>query len=298
MATELRAIPGNEVALDAPMSEHTSFRIGGKADILVQPHTIEALAATMECAHRAGVSPVFLGGGTNVLVRDGGIRGVVVKIATNLSRVIVDGDAVRAEAGTRLASLCRESIEHGLSGLEFTAGIPGCVGGAVIMNAGTNMGDIGRVIRSVRVVEPDGSLVDIPREKLEFGYRSSSLQGSGRCVAEACFQLQKASPEDVHLALCEAIERRCGRQPLSHPSAGSVFKRPDGDYAGRLVEEAGAKGMRVGGAMISEKHANFIINRESATATDVLALIEAVRVRVHDQSGVWLQPEVCVLGVD
>lgn len=166
------------------------------------------------------------------------------------------------------------------------------------MNAGATGGELANVVKSVRTIDPDGTLHSLTRDELEFGYRKSSLQGRNVCVAEACFQLQQADPEEVHLRLCEAIERRCGKQPVSYPSAGSVFKRPEGDYAGRLVEGAGAKGMRVGGAMISEKHANFIINEGAATAKDVLSLIDAVRTKVHDKFGIWLQPEVHVLGED
>jgi UDP-N-acetylmuramate dehydrogenase len=298
LVAKLRSVADNWVTLDAAMSEQTSFGIGGKADVFVEPGTVAGLAACVRVAHEAGVQPVFIGAGTNVLVRDGGIRGVVIKVGPRLARVTVDGTHITAEAGARLATLCRESVSHGLSGLEFAAGIPGCVGGAVIMNAGAHGGEMGNVVSWVRVVQSDGSLRLLKRDELTFGYRASSLQGSGLCIAEAGFGLLRADPEQIHLALCETIERRCMKQPVSHSSAGSVFKRPDGDYAGRLVEEAGAKGMRVGGASISEKHANFIITEKAARAADVLALIEEVRSRVHKQSGIWLQPEVHVIGDD
>ena len=298
LVARLGSIADNWVSLDAAMSEQTSFGIGGKADIFVEPGTVAGLVASVRLAHEAGVKPVFFGAGTNVLVRDGGIRGVVIKVGPRLARVTVESTHIAAEAGARLATLCRESVSHGLSGLEFAAGIPGCVGGAIIMNAGAHGGEMGNVTRWVRVVEPDGNLRLLNREELTFGYRASSLQGTGLCIVEAGFELLRADPEQIHLALCETIERRCRKQPVSHSSAGSVFKRPEGDYAGRLVEEAGAKGMRVGGAAISDKHANFIITEKSARAADVLRLIEAVRERVHDRSGVWLQPEVHVIGED
>ena len=298
LVAKLGAIADNWVSLDAAMSEQTSFGIGGTADIFVEPGSVVGLAASVRLAHEAGVKPVFIGAGTNVLVRDGGIRGVVIKVGPRLDRVTVDGTRLTAEAGVRLATLCRESASHGLAGLEFAAGIPGCVGGAIVMNAGAHGGEMGQVTRWVRVVQPDGSLRLVQGDELTFGYRTSSLQGTDLCIAEAGFELRRADPEQIHLALCETIERRCIKQPVSHSSAGSVFKRPEGDYAGRLVEEAGAKGMRVGGAAISEKHANFIITDRSARAADVLELIEAVRAKVHDRSGVWLQPEVHVIGED
>ena len=296
LVAKLGSIADNWVSLDAAMSEQTSFGIGGTADVFVEPGTVSGLAASVRVSHEAGVKPVFFGAGTNVLVRDGGIRGVVIKVGPRLARVTVEGTHLVAEAGARLASLCRESVAHGLSGLEFAAGIPGCVGGAIIMNAGAHGGEMGNVTRWVRVVQPDGNLRLLRGDELTFGYRASSLQGTDMCIAEAGFELVRADPERIHLALCETIERRCIKQPVSHSSAGSVFKRPDGDYAGRLVEEAGAKGMRVGGASISEKHANFIITEKSARATDVLQLIDAVREKVHEKSGVWLQPEVHVIG--
>ena len=298
LAEQLAAVPDAEVRMREPLARYTSFGVGGPADVLVMPGSAKALQQVMRIVCDTGARPLVLGNGTNLIVRDGGMRGVVVLTARGLTGLTVQGTDIITESGRALASLCCTCAQRGLAGMEFAAGIPGTLGGALIMNAGANGGEIGSVTRWVEVVEPDGSVTRYEPEQLQFGYRESALKGLDGAVLRACLGLAPGDPDQVHDALCEAMALRCARQPVALASAGSIFKRPEGDYAGRLLEEAGAKGMCVGGAAVSEKHANFIVNRGGATARDVLSLIEALRQLVYDRSGVMLEPEVCVVGED
>lgn len=293
---QLQAVPGLTVETKVPMSEHTSFRIGGPADMLVTPSSVESLAQALKITHEHGERPLIIGKGTNMLVLDGGIRGVVIKPAGGMERVEVDGSRIIADSGVRLASLCRACADEGLAGLEWAAGIPGTVGGAIHMNAGAHGGEIGPLTEWVSVATFAGEIVTYPRDQIHFGYRTSSFQGMDAVIAQACLVLEPSSPAAVHSAMCEIVETRCSKQPVAMPSAGCVFKRPQNDYAGRLLQEVGAKGMSVGGAVVSPKHANFIVNAGSATAQDVLELIALVKAKVFDTFGVDLQTEVCVVG--
>lgn len=296
LAEILRTVPDLEVRENERMSAHTSFGIGGPADILVVPHTLKALQHLIKVCHDHEVQPVVLGNGTNVLVQDGGIRGVVIRLADNLGAIELSGNRVKAQAGAAIAAVCRFAADHGLSGLEFAAGIPGTVGGAAWMNAGANGGDMGSLITSVRGFRFDGSEVLLDRDELEFSYRHSSLQKTDLIIAEVELELVPDNPATIHARLCEGIETRCARQPVAQKSAGSIFKRPPGDYAGRLLEVCGAKGCTIGEACVSLKHANFIVNAGHATAEDVLKLINEIRRKVYEYSGIWLETEVLVLG--
>jgi len=289
-------IPDLDVETDVPMSAHTSFGIGGPADALVTPKTSEALAQVMKVLFRAGERPLVIGKGTNMLVLDGGIRETVVKLAGGLDHIEVDGDRIVADSGVRLASLCRACADNGLTGMEWSAGIPGTLGGALHMNAGANGGEIGQFTEWVTIVTLDGELQTLRRDEIGFSYRSSSFQEMDCIIARAGLRLEEATQSEVHEKICGVIESRCQKQPVAMPSAGCVFKRPTNDYAGRLLDEAGAKGMRVGGAVVSHKHANFIVNDGDATAQDVLELIGLVRGKVKDLFGVELATEVCVVG--
>lgn len=298
LATDLDTVPGVEILRDEPMSKHTSFGIGGPADILALPHSPRALQELLRVCHAHGIRPIIIGNGTNVLVRDGGIRGVVIKLAENLSEIRRCGLNIEAQSGASLARLCVMAADWGLAGLGFAAGIPGSVGGAVWMNAGAWNQDIGSLVRQVEAFDLEGQPVVLDHAALKFSYRYSSLQDSDLVIVAVTFSLQEGNPRRLHAELCETIEKRCWKQPVAQASAGCIFKRPPCDFAGRLVEIVGGKGMRVGGAMISEKHANFIISDGTATARDVLELLEQVRTRVHEQEGIWLDPEVRVLGED
>jgi UDP-N-acetylmuramate dehydrogenase len=296
LTRRLRRIPGLELKEDEPLSRHTSFGIGGPADLLLIPSSPEALRAALTAVRAVGIDPLVLGNGTNLIVRDGGIRGVVIRVAGEMSAVEFDGTTVTVEAGASLAAACLQCAHRGLSGLEFAAGIPGTVGGALIMNAGAYGGEIGDITEWVEVASPEGTIERIGSSDLSFGYRRSVLREHGHIVVRASLRLSAGNPSEIHASMCDTMETRCSRQPVSSPSAGSIFKRPEGDYAGRLLEAAGAKGMRVGRAAVSTKHANFVVNLGGATASDVIGLIEKARQVVHDRFGVLLEPEVCVVG--
>jgi UDP-N-acetylmuramate dehydrogenase len=296
-ATELlRGAGGLEVLPGAPLAEHTSFGIGGPADLLVLPHDLTALLAVLPRLTAAGVPVAFLGKGTNVLVGDAGVRGVVVKVAGGLCGLQAAGAEIVAAAGETLAAACHLAADLGLSGLEFSAGIPGTVGGAAIMNAGAHGGEMAQVVTWVEVAGPEGELVRLSAEEAGFGYRGSHLREAGRLVCRVGLRLAPGEPAAVHRRVCEILQRRAGKQPVAARSAGCIFKRPEGDYAGRLVEGVSGKGLCVGGAMVSPKHANFIINRGGASAHDVLELIRLVQARVQEEFGVALETEVCLLG--
>lgn len=279
-----------------PLSRHTSFGIGGPADLFVVPRDAEALRQVIRISTDEGIEPVFLGNGTNLIVRDEGVRGVVVRVAGPLNHIRTEGTLAVVEAGATLASICFFCAQNGLAGLEFTAGIPGTLGGGLVMNAGANGGEMGDVTEWVEIAQPDGSLVSLEGSALDFEYRHSSLKGTNGAIVRAGLRLEPGDPAEIHRRLCDAIAVRCARQPVSLPSAGCIFKRPEDDYAGRLLEQAGAKDMRVGAAAVSRKHANFVVNLGGATAADVLKLIEAARERVYEKFGVTLEPEVCIVG--
>jgi UDP-N-acetylmuramate dehydrogenase len=287
-----------EVREHEPMSRHTSFRIGGPADIYAIPHSLEGLRQLLAACTQSGLPHCIVGNGSNLLVRDGGVRGVVIQIAENLSQVRREGCRIVAQSGASLARVCMFAADKGLSGLGFASGIPGTVGGAVWMNAGANGGEVGQTVEQVVAYDESGAEMILTQPQLEFSYRHSALQDRPLVVAEVTFNLCQGDCGELHEEMCAIVERRCEKQPLNLPSAGSVFKRPEGDYAGRLIESVGAKGLRVGDAQISEKHAGFIVNRGQATAAEVLELIRQVRERVQEQHGVWLETEVRVIGED
>ncbi|MBM3499551.1 MAG: UDP-N-acetylmuramate dehydrogenase, partial [Armatimonadetes bacterium] len=268
----LRQDDALELRLDEPMAPHTSLGVGGAAAVYAVARRVGGVQAAMAAAREHGLPILVVGRGTNLLVRDGGYSGIVLHIGPALSAITIDGDRLCAEAGASLAEVCEAAAEAGLSGLEFAAGVPGSVGGAAAMNAGAGAGQIGDVIESVEVVHEDGTLGTCSREGLEFGYRRSCLRDE-RCVAvRVVFRLAPADPAPIKRAMFEAVESRCRKQPLSLGSCGSVFKRPPNDYAGRLLEVAGVKGLAIGGARFSTKHANFIVNEGTATAQDVVDL--------------------------
>lgn len=291
-------LPEVEVREHEPMSLHTSFRLGGPADYYAIPHSLEGLRRLLVACTESGLPHQIIGNGTNLVVRDGGLRGVVIQIAENLSALRRQDCQIVAEGGAGLAKLCMFAADEGLAGLSFISGIPGTVGGAVWMNAGAHGGDIGQHVRQVRAFDWSGQEVLLTPEQLDFSYRHSTLQTQALVVAEVTFDLCPGDSASLHEELCDIIERRCEKQPINLPSAGSIFKRPPEDFAGRLIEAIGGKGLRVGDAEISPKHAGFIVNLGHATAADVLELIRTIRERVHEQHGVWLEPEVRVIGED
>ncbi|MFQ5811380.1 MAG: UDP-N-acetylmuramate dehydrogenase [Armatimonadota bacterium] len=295
---ELRRLPDVEVRTDEPMSRHTSFRIGGPADILVLPHTSDAVCGALRIAAVHETPVHILGDGSNVLVRDRGLRGVVLKIADNLAAAEVQGERIVAQGGARLGRLAHLAAEASLTGLEFAIGIPGTVGGAAVMNAGAYSGEIGTLIAEVDTVTRDGEPCRHDRDELCFEYRDSSLRRAGEIVVGVVLELRAGEREQIEARMAEMQQQRRDKQPVSLPSAGSIFRRPEGDYAGRLIEAAGLKGACIGGAEVSEKHAGFIVNRGGATAADVIRLIDHVRETVAERTGVRLELEVRIMGDD
>lgn len=282
-----------EVRFNAPLRAYTSFRIGGPADVLVVPEGLEDLVRLLKQADRRKC-PVFVVGGTNLLVRDGGIRGVVVSLS-RFTRVSDEGDGVLyAEAGVGMPSLMQYATRRALSGLEWAAGIPGTVAGCVIMNAGTRLGEMSRAVKAVRVVSPKGVIGDHPAADLRFGYRRARVPRG--VIAGVWVQLKPASREQVGTVVKDYLRYRKATQPLTLPNAGCVFKNPEDVSAGKLVEDAGMKGARVGDAQVSPKHANFVVNLGHARAADVLALIRTVRQAVRRRTGVRLELELKIVG--
>ncbi len=297
MYSELLSIlPREQVKFDEPMKNHTTFRIGGPADVLAEPAGIDQLQKVLACCRQAGYPCFILGAGSNLLVRDGGIRGVVIKLGEKLQEVHINDSEVYAQAGIRLSALARTVACNSLSGLEFAEGIPGTLGGAIVMNAGAYGGEMKDVITTVTVVEPGGLIKTLPASELNFSYRSSSLQDSGDMVVAAVMALQKDDPAAIQERMRGFAELRKSKQPLKLPSAGSTFRRPPGYFVGPMLEQLNLKGYQVGGAQISTKHAGFIVNTGDAAAADVLGLIKEVQDRVKEAYGVELKPEIKVVG--
>ena len=289
-----RLVPG-QVRRNEPLARHVTFRIGGPADVLVLPRTLADLAAVAAWLSAEGERAVVLGRGSNVLVADRGVRGVVVKTGRGQEGLRFDGPRILAECGVSMPYFARQASLRGLSGLEFAGGVPGSVGGAVVMNAGAHGRCTADVVQRVRVVGSSGEAV-WPVSELEYAYRESRLQHEAAVVLAAEFLLVPEDPSLTLSRLDEWLRHRSDTQPLGPPSSGCVFRNPEGDHAGRLIDQAGAKGLRVGGAVVSDRHANYILNVDGATAAEVRELIARVRERVRERSGVVLETEVKLLG--
>jgi UDP-N-acetylmuramate dehydrogenase len=294
LAALQRVCPGG-VRTDEPLSRHVSFRIGGPADVLLLPRSLRDLEATVAWLYRAGEPFVVLGRGSNVLIADRGVRGIVVKTGRDQGGVSYDGERVHAECGVSLPQLSRRASERGLEGLEFAAGIPGSVGGAVVMNAGAHGHSMAEIVEEVRALTPDGE-ARWRAGDLAFRYRESRAQREPSVVLEASLVLRRADPAETVMRLDRWLRTRSESQPLGPPSSGCIFRNPDGDHAGRLIDAAGGKGMRVGNAIVSDRHANYILNTGGATAADVLALIDLVRSRVRERWGTELATEIKMVG--
>lgn len=291
-----KTIPPERLLCNEPLSKHTTFRIGGPADYLVLPASFTEVAKVLELIERFSVPVTILGNGSNVLVLDRGIRGLVIKFGSEMGYIRHTGTTVFAGAGALLAEVSQYAAQAKLTGFEFAIGIPGSIGGAVFMNAGAYEGDMSQVVQAVTAVCSNGTLRRFVREELKFGYRHSVFQENACLVCEVELGLSNGEDTSIQVRLDDFTNKRQSKQPLEMPSAGSTFKRPQGYFAGTLIEQAGLKGIRVGGAQVSTKHAGFIINAGGATAKDVLALISKVQDSVYQQFGVSLHPEVRVLG--
>lgn len=282
--------------LDEPMSRHTSFRIGGPADMMAMPKNETELCNLLQKAAANNIPVTLIGNGSNLLVRDKGIRGLVIKLGNMLNEIKVEENGITFGSGVSLALASRKAAENSFTGMEFAVGIPGSIGGAVYMNAGAYDGEMANVVTSVRVMDAAGKVTVLSADGLQFAYRKTALQNSGLIVTSVTVTLKKAEQSDIFAKMDDFSQRRISKQPLELPSAGSMFKRPPGYFAGTLIDQTGLKGYTVGGAQVSEKHAGFVVNIGNATAADVLQLIKDVQDRVMAAHGVYLQPEVLVIG--
>ncbi len=289
-------IPQERMKFDEPMKEHTTFRIGGAAEVFVMPGSAEEVRAVVLVCREEQVPYYVLGNGSNLLVSDRGVQGVVVQLGKEMKEIRAEGEAITAQAGALLSAVANRALEEGLTGFEFAAGIPGSLGGACVMNAGAYGGEMKDVIENVTVLAPEGEILTIPGEKMEFGYRTSIAAGKGYIVLEAQIRLRRGQKDEIKAVMDDLRERRLTKQPLEYPSAGSTFKRPEGYFAGKLIQDAGLRGFSFGGAQVSEKHCGFVINRDGATAADVAGLMQRVSDTVEEKFGVRLEPEVKRLG--
>ena len=289
-------VPEENIHLQEPMAGHTTFRIGGPADCVLQLESEEQLKKVRRYLEMAGVPFFVVGNGSNLLVDDDGYRGVVAQVGPGMSRITVEGKRLVAQAGASMAQAARAALEQGLTGLEFASGIPGTVGGGVVMNAGAYGGEMSRVVEQVNVVSREGETLCLENETMEFGYRTSVIKNSPFVVTEVTFLLEKGDRKEIQAMMEDLAARRREKQPLEYPSAGSTFKRPAGHFAGKLIMDAGLSGFQVGGARVSEKHCGFIVNTGDATARDVRAVMGEVQRRVKEQFRVDLEPEVVLLG--
>ncbi|WP_373213257.1 UDP-N-acetylmuramate dehydrogenase [Ruminococcus sp. 5_1_39BFAA] len=285
-----------KVLLQEPMSCHTTFRIGGPAELFLMPSTVEAVGAVIKVCREENLPYFILGNGSNLLVSDEGYRGVVIQMYKNLGAVQAEGTFIRAQAGALLSGIAAAAREASLTGFEFAAGIPGTLGGAVVMNAGAYGGEMRDVLKEVTVLTKDGTIKRLLSEELEMGYRTSVVKRLDYIVLEAVISLEKGDQTAICERMRELARQRISKQPLEYPSAGSTFKRPEGYFAGKLIMDAGLRGYQVGGAQVSEKHCGFVINAGNATAQDVYRLMQDVQERVMDRFGVRLEPEVKFLG--
>jgi UDP-N-acetylmuramate dehydrogenase len=291
----LRENPRLAVLPEEPMKNHTTFHVGGPAEYYAEPEE-EELKSICRLARTHGIKLTVIGNGSNLLVRDGGIRGMVVAIAKNMSDIRVSGDHIYAQAGALLSKVANTAAISSLTGMEFAAGIPGSVGGAIVMNAGAYGGEIKDILVSATLLAPDGTIRTVGAEELDLSYRHSCIPGTGEIVLGAEFALKKGETAAIRETMAELRERRSEKQPLEFYSAGSTFKRPVGYFAGKLIMDAGLRGYRVGDAQVSEKHCGFVINRGNATAAQILQLIEDVRAKVFAEFQVELEPEIRILG--
>ena len=285
-----------EILVAEPMKNHTTFRIGGPADALALPKTPEEVAEVVRFCHEHAQSYYVLGNGSNLLVSDEGYRGLVLQLYRNFNDIQVNGETITVQSGAMLAAVARTAYQTGLTGLEFASGIPGTIGGAVVMNAGAYGGEMKNVLKEVTVLTKEGEVLVIPAKALELGYRTSVIPKNGWIVLGAVLQLKKGDQEQILARMEELKEQRVAKQPLEYPSAGSTFKRPEGYFAGKLIMDAGLRGFSVGDAQVSEKHCGFVINRGNATAADVMALVSQVQTIVEEKFGVQLELEVRRIG--
>lgn len=285
-----------EIRLLEPMASHTTFRAGGPADFYLSPASLSQLISVVNLCREETMPYFVIGNGSNLLVSDKGYHGVMISLEKGFQECFAEGDTIRAGAGMTLYKIAREARNHSLAGFEFAAGIPGTLGGAIVMNAGAYGSEISHVLKEAKVLTPKGQVLTLSVDELEFGYRTSCILKQGYIVLEGVITLTKGDQEQIKARTEELSLLRRTKQPLEFPSAGSTFKRPPGRFAGQLIEQAGLKGLQVGGAQVSEKHGGFVINKNHATADDIMKLCQEVQKRVKDVHGIDLELEVKTLG--
>ncbi len=292
----MEIIDKNRIYTGEPMKNHTTFRVGGNADFFVVPQTVEEVKSVVALCREQNMPYYVLGNGSNLLVGDKGYRGVIIQIYKGMNVINIEQTKIKVQAGALLSKIGNMALEAELTGFEFAAGIPGTIGGAVVMNAGAYGGEMKDVLESVTVLAPNGEVLELSADELELGYRTSVIPKREYIVLGATIALKKGDKTSIKAKMDEFRVQRTTKQPLEYPSAGSTFKRPEGYFAGKLIQDAGLRGFQVGGAQVSEKHCGFVINKESATAKDILDLMQQVSAIVREKFGVELEPEVKKLG--
>ena len=291
-----KIVSEDQILKDEPMDKHTTFRAGGKVDYLVMPSNEEQVRDLVLLLKKENVPYYVMGNGSNLLVRDQGFKGVIIQIARKMNQIRVEGETIYAQAGALLSKIAAQALGEGLTGFEFASGIPGTLGGAVMMNAGAYGGEMKQVIVNACVLTSAGEIAVIPADLMELGYRTSVFAKNQDIILSAQLKLEYGNEVVIREYMDELKEQRVSKQPLEYPSAGSTFKRPEGYFAGKLIQDAGLRGFQVGGAQVSEKHCGFVINKDHATATDILSLMEQVSDKVEEKFGVRLEPEVKIIG--
>ncbi len=289
-------VPGENIYLKEPMATHTTFKVGGPADCFIEVENAMQLQKLQKYLTLVECPFVVIGNGSNLLVSDKGYRGVVLQIGKKMSQITVAGNVIKAQAGALMSQVAAAALQHGLTGLEFASGIPGTVGGGVVMNAGAYGGELAHVVTEVCVMNREGEILVLDNDTMEFGYRKSTIRKKPFVVTEVSFELTPGDSESIKAKMDELAAARREKQPLEYPSAGSTFKRPEGHFAGALIMDAGLRGFCIGGAMVSQKHCGFVINAKDATAADILAVIREVQKQVKERFNVDLETEVVFLG--
>lgn len=293
-----KEIPSTDIFLNESMKKHTSFKLGGEAKLLVEPSNQEILKKVMMIVRDMGINYYVIGNGSNLLVKDAGFNGVIIKISQKMAKVKIDGDIVKAEAGVLLSTLSKKIMASSLKGFEFASGIPGTLGGALYMNAGAYGGEMKDAVLEAKLINEKGDIILLSNEELKLRYRNSIIQSKSLIVLEVTMKFEKGDIDEIAEITKDLTFKRTSKQPLSLPSAGSTFKRPEGNYAGKLIDESGLRGFRHGGAMVSDLHCGFVVNIDNASSKEVLELIDTVAKVVNDKHGVLLEPELRVIGED
>lgn len=294
----LNILKEDKIKVDEPMKKHISFKVGGPADFLVKPETEAELSEIIKFAKRENIPFLVIGNGSNLLIKDGGIRGIVIELSDNFNNYEIEGNIIKAQSGALLSILGRNALKNSLTGFEFAAGIPGTLGGALAMNAGAYGGEMKQVIKTARLMDTEGNIFELSNEEMKFEYRRSLLTTKDYIVLSAVIELQKGNADDIKATMVDYANRRTTKQPLNFPSAGSTFKRPEGHFAAKLIDDCGLRGLTLRGAQVSDKHCGFVINSGDANAKDILDLMFIVKSTVNAKFGIMLEEEVKILGED